>query len=216
MVDAAGEGASRLAAGDRVMGMLQGPGAYAEHLSVDIAARTPPGARGLWFMMQRDPARLEEEASDVADGSQTRRLDGLPPGELPQLSVGALLDLADTFLADPHLQADLLEGTPGDAANPVAVFADPALAPFQPAEEPFGCHAVRVPFLFPFAPLALGFPGRWAILEHLEEPTCAAPPLPVGSRHLIDDRPGGVHAESIAPREFEPIHGLYPGRARHR
>ena len=49
--------------------------------------------------------------------------------------MGAFLELADAFLADTQVQADLLERLLGDAADPIAVHDDPALAPVQSAEE---------------------------------------------------------------------------------
>ena len=40
--------------------------------------------------------------------------------------MGAFLELADAFLADTQVQADLLERLLGDAADPIAVHDDPA------------------------------------------------------------------------------------------
>ena len=45
--------------------------------------------------------------------------------------MGSLLDLADAFLADPQVPADLTKRLLGDTADPVAVDDDPALAPFS-------------------------------------------------------------------------------------
>ena len=50
--------------------------------------------------------------------------------------MGACLDLADPFLADPQVHADLLERPLGHAPDPVAVHDDPALAPVQSPQEP--------------------------------------------------------------------------------
>ena len=58
--------------------------------------------------------------------------------------MGAFLELADAFLADTQVQADLLERLLGDAADPFAVHDDPALAPVQSAEEPLDHRSTLV------------------------------------------------------------------------
>ncbi len=70
--------------------------------------------------------------------------------------MGALLELADAFLADPQVQADLAERLLGDAADPVVVRDDPPLALVQPAEEPIDRRSAPVPGLIPLVALALG------------------------------------------------------------
>lgn len=52
----------------RSWGVLAPGGAIVSTAAPDIAARTPPGARGLWLMTQPDPLRLEHIAQDVAAG----------------------------------------------------------------------------------------------------------------------------------------------------
>src|SRR5262249_14992776 len=80
---------------------------------------------------------------------QGRRHDRLEVGEMPQLSVCALLDLADPLLADSQVPADLVEGMLRDAADPVAEFEDAALAAVETAEESLDHRAASVLGLFP-------------------------------------------------------------------
>ena len=53
-----------------------------------------------------------------------------------ELVLGAGLDLADAFLGDPQLAAELLQGLLAGAVEAVAADDDPPLAVVEPAEHP--------------------------------------------------------------------------------
>jgi NADPH:quinone reductase-like Zn-dependent oxidoreductase len=54
---------------ERSWGVLATHGAVASVATIDIAAKTPAGKRGLWLSMKSDPERLAQLAADVAAGA---------------------------------------------------------------------------------------------------------------------------------------------------
>lgn len=53
---------------ERSWGVLAPGGAIATVATMDIAAKTPAGKRGVWLSMKGDPERLAQLAADVAAG----------------------------------------------------------------------------------------------------------------------------------------------------
>ena len=79
-------------------------------------------------------------------------------------STCAVFDLADTFLADPQLLADLHERLLRPPADPVAVRDDPPLARLEPTEPAPDCRSDPVPNLLPFGLIQAGVGRREGVL----------------------------------------------------
>ena len=69
---------------DRSWSVLAADGAVVSTAAPDIAARTPAGRRGLWFMMRPDHAQLREIAEGVVEGKFRSTLaEVVAPTDLP-------------------------------------------------------------------------------------------------------------------------------------
>ena len=85
-----------------------------------------------------------------------RRLHCLSLGDFSELGIGARFDLADAFLADPQLPADLHQRPLGGAADPESAYDDPPLTRFEPTEPAFDHHLPVVLGLFALGSSKLG------------------------------------------------------------
>src|SRR5262249_57431954 len=72
----------------------------------------------------------------IVAASKHRQVELLLAGDLAELVLGARFDLADAFLGDAQLAAELLEGLLAGAAQPEAADDNLALALVEPAEHP--------------------------------------------------------------------------------
>ena len=74
---------------------------------------------------------LCERSGEIAKGlslsSSLQRLEYLAAGKFTEFGLRAHLDLADAFLADPQLLADLCQRLLGGAAESVSAYDDPPL-----------------------------------------------------------------------------------------
>ena len=127
--------------------------------------------------------RSRAHGASIPAGARDPKRDPLQEGEPPELVMGACLDLADPFLADPQVHADLPERPLGHAPDAVAVHDDPALAPVQSPQEPLDRRSTPLRGFIRLVPIARGIERREGIPVRSERPG-AAPFPPIALHEL--------------------------------
>ena len=144
--------------------------------------------------------------------SNLQRFECLAAGNFTEFSLPRHLDLADAFLADPQLLADLCQRQLGGAAESVSAYDDPPLTLFELAEPVFDCRSPLFLGLFALVLVGVGVARRDGLLVESELVTAETVESPFVVHQHVPDRPGGIGAEPIAPSEIEPIHGVDEAR----
>ena len=128
--------------------------------------------------------------------------------EFPKLGEGARFDLANALLTDPQILADLFQCELRTSADPMPASQDPPLSPVESIKRPGDRRPPLVPDLFELAFVALGVRRCDLTLVQNQGPVTSVLLPTVVPCQFVEDRPGGVGAEFVAPGVVELIDGF--------